>query len=830
MQANEAGTIASTKRAGLTDTVAALTAGEVSSLELVEQALEDIAATQPTLNAFRIVCTESAIAEALEADRRLASGERAPLLGVPVAIKDDVDLAGRPTAFGCAGEFPAKSEDSEVVRRLRVAGAVIVGKTNAPEVGLYPFTEGCAFGSTRNPWSLDHTPGGSSGGSAAAVAAGIVPGAVGSDGAGSVRIPAAWCGLVGLKPQRGRISTWPDTGAFNGLSCIGPLTRTVADCALMLDVMSGPHPGERHIPPLPAEPFTLAAKREPGRLRIALSMRAPFSGAPVRLDPEIAKATKRMAGVLAELGHEVIEANPSYGPKGLLGLTLVARGQAGVWRWTSNVPDRSLLDRRTRESAIVGGVLARSVLPFARGLEPWLARRVGSIFERVDVVLSPTSASLPLRVGRTSRLSSWATDQVVAGSCPYAWAWNVLGWPGMSVPSGVSNDGLPVGIPNRIRQGDRSQQARYVIVIPHPAALEIRELEYASARLVQELRKRHLIARELLLHLASASSTPVHPASLSYRRQPPRVESARRPAALAAASAHAPGWPATRTDLRGWAMLPPSGNDWHSTCLTCAFLRSGSLVADIDAMAIGRPVRVTRAGVNAEQRYQRGLRSWRRQTRPLLAVVCGPFILAGFVVLLLDKQLVPWTAGLVCGAAVAMWVMFRETPPRYVEQWHDGAEGERKTEAALMPLEQAGWTVVHDVKQRYGNYDHIAVGPSGVYLLETKNPQGSMEIRAGVPRQTRRHDPEANTPVSSITKQALGAAASLKEEIERRTGHCSVGVCSGRLLVGVSPAARGRGQVRVPPRLTPGGLACPTTRTAGSSSTRRDRHSRSAYG
>jgi hypothetical protein len=189
-------------------------------------------------------------------------------------------------------------------------------------------------------------------------------------------------------------------------------------------------------------------------------------------------------------------------------------------------------------------------------------------------------------------------------------------------------------------------------------------------------------------------------------------------------------------------------------------------------MAIDRPVKVQRAGVYAEQRYQRGLRSWRRQARPLLAVVCGPFIVAGFAVLLVDKELLAWIGGMVCGAAAAMWVAFRETPPRYVEQWHDGAEGERKTEVALMPLEQAGWTVVHDVKQRYGNYDHIAVGPSGVYLLETKNPQGSVEIRAGVPRQTRRHDPEAHTPVWSIPKQALSAAASLKGEIERRTGQC----------------------------------------------------------
>src|SRR5215831_3963411 len=250
-----------------------LATGEVGSRELVRRALSNIQNTQGKLNAFRVVCHESAPAEAGRADERLAAGERLPLLGVPVAVKDDVDLAGHPTSFGCAGAFPAEREDCEMVRRLRAAGAVIVGKTNAPEVGLYPFTEGEAFGATRNPWSLEHTPGGSSGGSAAAVASGIVAAAVGADGAGSVRIPAAWCNLVGVKPQRGRISTLPERESFNGLSCRGPLTRTVADAALMLDVLSGNDPGDLHGPPPPAEPYLQSVAREPQPLRIALSLR-----------------------------------------------------------------------------------------------------------------------------------------------------------------------------------------------------------------------------------------------------------------------------------------------------------------------------------------------------------------------------------------------------------------------------------------------------------------------------------------------------------------------------------------------------------------------------
>ena len=171
------------------------------------------------------------------------------------AIKDDVDLAGEITPFGCGGEHLPAIADSELVRRLREAGAVIVGKTMTPEAGQWPFSESPAFGAARNPWNPAHTPGGSSGGGAAAVAAGIVAATIGSDGAGSVRIPAAWCGLVGLKPQRGRISTWPEAEAFNGLTCFGPLAHTVSDAALLLDLLAGSHEGDLHKPPAPAEPF-----------------------------------------------------------------------------------------------------------------------------------------------------------------------------------------------------------------------------------------------------------------------------------------------------------------------------------------------------------------------------------------------------------------------------------------------------------------------------------------------------------------------------------------------------------------------------------------------
>jgi amidase len=428
----------------LTEQARMLAAGEISSGELTELSLERIAATQSTLNCFRVVCGDSAREAAARADERLAAGERLELLGVPVAIKDDVDLEGEATSFGCGGHFPAKAADSELVCRLKRAGAVIVGKTNTPEVGLYPFTEGRAFGATRNPWSPGHAPGGSSGGAAAAVAGGIVGGAIGSDGAGSVRIPAAWTGLIGLKPQRGRISTWPHPEAFNGLTCLGPLTRTVADCALLLDLLSGAHPGDLHTPPSPAEPFVKAARREPGRLRIALSLRAPFSAAPVTLDPEVRAATIRLAGVLSDLGHSVIETDPGYGL--MVGLTLIIRGQAGVHNWTSaEVIDHGALDPRTRSAAGVGKLLSGPPLRLARRLESRLKRRIGSIFNDVDVILTPCTAKPPLRIGVTDGLGGWATDQIMVGACPYAWPWNVLGWPGMSVPAGLTAAGLPIG-------------------------------------------------------------------------------------------------------------------------------------------------------------------------------------------------------------------------------------------------------------------------------------------------------------------------------------------------------------------------------------------------
>ena len=427
------------RAAGLAESARALAGGEVTSRGLVAEALARIEATQGSLNAFRVVRAEAALAEAKAADVALAAGVRKPLLGVPVAVEDDMDVAGEPTAFGRCGEFPPVAEDGEAVRRLRAAGAVIVGKTNTCELGQWPFTEGPAFGATRNPWQPDHTPGGSSGGSAAAVAAGLVPAALGSDGAGSVRIPASWTHLIGIKPQRGRISTWPRGESFQGITVNGTLARTVADAALLLDAAAGNHEFDPHRPP--AVNASEAVGRDPGRLRIALSLKPPFTAVPARLQPEVRARVVRLAEKLGALGHFVEAADPPYGQ---IGLTFVPRATAGIAEWASDAPFPALLDRRTRSSARLGRLLRGAPLRAARRAEAVLHRRVGAFYESYDVILAPTTAAPPPRVGAMLDLGGFATDRAMIAACPYAWPWNVLGWPGVNVPAGFV-DGLPVG-------------------------------------------------------------------------------------------------------------------------------------------------------------------------------------------------------------------------------------------------------------------------------------------------------------------------------------------------------------------------------------------------
>src|SRR6201986_4807933 len=346
----------------LTDLLYQLASRRVTSDTLVRNSLHAIGTSQSTLNAFRVVLTETALADATAADMRRANGDPAPLLGVPIAVKDDVDIAGVPTAFGTSGHVRRATQDAEVVRRLKAAGAVIVGKTKACELGQRPFTSGPGFGHTRNPWSRRHPPGGSSGGSAAAVAAGLVTAAIGSDGAGSVRVPAAWTHLVGIKPQRGRISTWPLPEAFNGITVNGVLARTVADAALVLDAASGNVEGDRHKPP----PITASdyVGKAPGPLNIALSTRFPYTFFRAKLHPEILAATRAVSKQLQFLGHTVVTGNPDYGVR--LSWDFLARSTAGLRDCEERLGDGVILYRRTLFNLRTGAVLGQAILRSAR--------------------------------------------------------------------------------------------------------------------------------------------------------------------------------------------------------------------------------------------------------------------------------------------------------------------------------------------------------------------------------------------------------------------------------------------------------------------------------
>jgi len=419
-----------------------LASGSVTSEELTKRSLRAVTVSQPTLNAFRVILTDQALADAREADRKRAAGQYLPLLGIPLAVKDDVDVAGTPTRFGTAGPVPNATADAEVVRRLRAAGAVIVGKTNTCELGQWPFTSGPGFGHTRNPWSREHTPGGSSGGSAAAVAAGLVTAAIGSDGAGNVRIPAAWTHLVGIKPQRGRISTWPLPEAFNGITVNGVLARTVADAAMVLDAASGNVDGDLHKP----APVRVAEYlgRAPGPLTVAMSTKFPYNGFKATLHPEILAAMEAVAGHLEELGHTVLPADPNYGMR--MSWNFLARSTSGLLDWADRLGPTVALEKRTTSNIRTGRLLSEQVLRRARAREAVTQRRIGWIFNLADVVLAPTTALPPPGVHDFDRRGGLSTDRAMIRACPVTWPWNLLGWPSINVPAGFTSDGLPIGV------------------------------------------------------------------------------------------------------------------------------------------------------------------------------------------------------------------------------------------------------------------------------------------------------------------------------------------------------------------------------------------------
>ena len=407
-----------------------IAAGELSSVELVETYLRRIELLDGPLRSFVTVCADDALAEAREP-------RPGPLSGVPIPIKDLTVTAGIRTTFSCRAFADNVPEyDAVVVQKLKAAGAIVIGKTNTPEFGTIPVTESELNGACRNPWDLERTPGGSSGGAAAAVAAGLAPAAHGTDGGGSVRIPASCCGLVGLKPSRGRVSPAPFV-SYEGLSTSGPLARTVRDVALLLDVMSGSQPGDRYTLPPPDRPFAEQVEEPPGPLRIAFTATSP---AEHPVDPACRAALVDAAALLASLGHEVEEATPPWRDPGL------SRAFGYIWRPLPTIydADEALLTplnreliARARETPSPDFVAASHRLQLA-------ARKVVQFWADYDIVVTPTLALKPVPIG-------WILENEEARSSlglpltPFTSIVNVTGQPAMSVPLSWDGD-LPIGI------------------------------------------------------------------------------------------------------------------------------------------------------------------------------------------------------------------------------------------------------------------------------------------------------------------------------------------------------------------------------------------------
>jgi amidase len=406
--------------------------GEVSSLELVEVYLERIARLDPVLNAYRVVFADRALAEARQADGRRGAGEDRPLLGVPIAIKDDCHVAGETTAYGTnAVDGPAPA-DSEVVRRLRHAGAVILGKTHVPELMIHGFTESPTYGVTRNPWDLQRSPGGSSGGSGAAVAAGLCSVALGSDGAGSIRIPSAATGLFGLKPQRGRVPAAPAVEPWHGLSTYGALARRVADSARFYDAVRDG-----------GAPFGAAAAREPGRLRVAVSTATPLQGA-VKADAEQLGAVRGTAELLRDLGHEVFERPVDY-PSGAM-LRALARYLRGIHEDARALPYPARLSRQTRGYARIGAAVPPAFVARATAAAAADAAVMNAVFADADVVLTPMLSGRPPRIGAHEGHSALRTLQAELRFVPWSAQYNHTGQPAAAVPAGFTGDGFPLSV------------------------------------------------------------------------------------------------------------------------------------------------------------------------------------------------------------------------------------------------------------------------------------------------------------------------------------------------------------------------------------------------
>lgn len=449
--------------------------GQVTAAELLELAIARADATHPALNA--VVRRMDATAR-----REAASPRPGPFSGVPFLLKDLMaDYAGEPLSGGCALLADHVPEhDSELVRRFRDAGLIIFGKTNTPEFGLTPFTEPRLFGPARNPWNLDRTPGGSSGGSGAAVAAGIVPMASGGDGGGSIRIPASCNGLVGFKPSRGLVPTGPDRGeSWWGFASEHVLTRSVRDCAATLDATAGPDPGCPYFT-APAPGYLEALATPPGRLRIGFSA-VPMVGR--TMHAECVRGLERTVSLLRDLGHEVEEAAPAVAREPFIQsfVVMLAAETAGylayVERQLGRTPRANNVEPATLALARIGRVINGEDITLARYFFAALTRRIGQWFTGYDVLLTPTVSQPPFRIGalqpslfergqiellnrlpiagliKSGRLLQQVAEKTLDW-IPNTPVSNVTGQPSVSLPLHWSEDGLPVGLMFTARLAD----------------------------------------------------------------------------------------------------------------------------------------------------------------------------------------------------------------------------------------------------------------------------------------------------------------------------------------------------------------------------------------
>ncbi len=429
------------------DLAAKVRGGDVTSRELVEASLERIEARNPDVNAVIQLDAERALAAA----DGVAAGDARPFAGVPTLVKENRGVEGLRLSYGSElmGDFRAQV-DHNVTRRLKDAGMIVVGQTNLPEYGILPVSEPRRFGPARNPWDLDRTPGGSSGGAGAAVASGMVPVAHGNDGGGSTRIPAACCGLVGLKPARGRVSVAPELGE-SFLVADGMLTRTVADTAALLDVLAGPEPGDAAWAPPAAESYAAAAVREPGALRIAMTLTPPID-CPV--DPVALEAVRDTAALLESLGHEIEEIDVGWQIPELLQLFSVVFGAnialsvAFAGHVSGREPDADAMEPMSWAIyELASGINAHQYLAALYQLQGF-SRQLITDLAPFDALLTPALAQRPVEIGAIDACSDDPLADFAASGrfTPFTAVFNVTGQPAISLPVGHGDDGLPVAI------------------------------------------------------------------------------------------------------------------------------------------------------------------------------------------------------------------------------------------------------------------------------------------------------------------------------------------------------------------------------------------------